>query len=355
MATAATELVIGGRRVGPGERAAIRLPVTVGLNGAELALWVHVVRGRAAGPVLTLLSTLHGGEWFSIEVLRRLVAGTDPAHLRGTLVAVPVANPPGLGLQTRNMPDQSDSPDMNRIFPGTHAWTSDQLVRTIADQVLAQATCLMDFHMGPWGSAFLDVLVGDDLPTPGLADETERLALAFGSPIIRRANILGGFPGPRSSIGYAAGVLGIAALGIEVGGVGFGARLEEEWTRRTVDGVRAVMSALGMVDEALDVRPPRQLVYRHARRVNPTKGGLLRSHVRGEALGQEVARGTLLGEIVSPYTLDVIEELRAPAGGLLYYVARDYAVRPGDWAFGVAVTDDGSARWVERASVEGPR
>ncbi|MGQ0568843.1 MAG: succinylglutamate desuccinylase/aspartoacylase family protein [Armatimonadota bacterium] len=344
------ELSIGGHLVGPGERRAIRLPITTGLNGAELALWVHVVRGRTPGPVLTLLSTLHGGEWFSIDVLRQIVRGTDPATLQGAVIAVPVANPPALARQTRNMPDESDSPDLNRIFPGTHTWTSDQLASAIAREVMPQASCLLDFHMGPWGSAFQDILIGDDYPQPGLSDETERLALAFGSPIIRRAKVVSGFPGPKSSIGYAGGVLGIPALGVEVGGVGFGPRLEDIWRQRTVDGVRAVMGALGMIDGAPNPRPSRQLIYRTGHRVNPTKGGFLRSSFGGDALGREVDKGTLLGEVMSPYTLTAIEQLRAPARGLLFYVARDYPVRPGDWAFGIANTEDGTARWVENAT-----
>lgn len=344
---AASQLTIGGRTVGPGEHAAIRIPVTVGLNGAELGLWVHVLRGREPGPVLTLLSTLHGGEWFSIEPLRRLVKGTNPADIRGTLVAVPVVNPPALALQTRNIPDESDSPDLNRIFPGTHTWTSDQLIATLSREVLARTTHLLDFHMGPWGSAFFDVLAGADFPKPGITDASQQLALAFGSPIIRVANVVGGFPGPKSSIGYAGGVLGIPALGVEFGGAGFAPQLEERWTQMIVKGVRSVMREIGMVDTAPDPRPRRQLIYRVGHRVNPSKGGFLRSYFGGEALGQPVEKGTLLGEVVSPYTFEVIEELRAPATGLLFYVARDYPVHPGDWAFGIANTDEGSARWVE--------
>jgi predicted deacylase len=72
-------LIIGGQTVAPGTRSMVRIPVTTGLNGAELALSVHVVRGREDGPSLTMLSGLHGGEWFTIETLRRLVMGTDPA------------------------------------------------------------------------------------------------------------------------------------------------------------------------------------------------------------------------------------------------------------------------------------
>ena len=111
--------------------------------------------------------------------------------------------------------------------------------------------------MGPYGSAFQDVLFAADLPDPAVSAESRRLALAFGSPIVRQANVMGGFPGPRSSIGYCGGILGIPALGIELGGLGFGPRREARWINATVTGVRAVMAALGMHAEG--GRPTRPL------------------------------------------------------------------------------------------------
>lgn len=353
MAGAASRTV-AGVVVEPGHRAAVPVPVTTGLNGAPLRQWVHVVHGREPGPTLALICTLHGEEWFSIGALRQLVAETDPAGLRGTLLVVPVANPPALGMQSRDTPhDGADSPDMNRVFPGTHTWRTDQLARALTDHVLAGADALLDFHMGPWGSAFTDILIGDDYPDPAVVTRSQELALAFGSPIIRRADIVGRFPGPRSSIGYAGAVLGIPALGVEVGGAGFAPELENAWRKSTVDGVRAVMAELDMVDAAPPVRPQRQLVYRTGHRVNPTVGGVLRSRYGGDKLATAVTAGTVLGEVVSPYTFEVLEELVAPVDGLLFYTARDHPLHPGSWAFGIAQTTGSDVTWIENAG--GPR
>ncbi len=340
---------MGGETIAAGARGVVPLHVTTALNGAPVRISAHVVHGRQPGPVVTLLSTVHGAEWFSVEPIRRVLQEADPETLRGTIVAVPVANPPALRQQMRNMPDGSDSPDLNRIFPGPLTWTSDQLAATLAEHVFAPATHLLDFHMGPWGSAFRDILVGDDFPDPAVTEESERLALAFGSPIIRRANLVTGFPGPKSSMGYAGGVLGIPTMGVEVGGVGFGPRIEDAWITATVDGIHAVLGALDMIDDAPDPRPARQLVYGRSHRVNPSVGGLLRSHFGGDDLGRAVEKGELLGEVHSPYTFELLEELRAPADGLLFYTARNYPVDPGDWAFGVADTD--GAEWIDNKDV----
>lgn len=345
-------MIVGGQGIEPGEHRVIRIPITEGLNGGDLGLWVHAVRGREPGPVLALLSTLHGGEWFSIEPLRNLVQSIDTSTLRGTLLVVPVVNPPGLALTTRNIPDESDSPDLNRIFPGPLTWTSDQLIAAVSREVLAQATHLIDFHPGPWGSVFLGGQVGNDFPKPGLSDEVERLLLAFGVPHIRRSNVLTGFPGPNSSVGYGGGVLGIPALGINLGGPGFGPEWEERWRRQITEGIQAVMGAIGMLDQATvpDPRPARQLIFRHTHRVNSRKGGFLRPRFGPEDMGKEVEAGTLLGEVANPYTFEIVEELRAPVRGVLWYLGRAYPIHPGDWAFGIATLDE-HARWVESGVV----
>jgi predicted deacylase len=344
----AGELVIGGQATASGTRGTVRLPVTTSLSGGEIALWVHVVRGTRPGPVLVLLSGMHGDEWFAVETIQRILDDADPAALCGTILAVPFANSPALGQVARNMPDNTDSPDMNRIFPGPLNASSDQIVAVLCREVLPHATHLLDFHIGPWGCAFQDILIGADIADAGVSAESERLALLFGTTMIRAANVMTGFPGPRSSIGYGAGILGIPTLGVEVGGAGFGREVEDGWHRQNVEGVRAIMGGLDMIDGASDPRPERQLVYKTAYRVNPKRGGLLRPKLGPERLGTAVEKDTLLAEVISPYTLEVIEELRAPVNGLLFYVGRDYPVNPGDWAYGVASTDDPSARWVTR-------
>ncbi|MGQ0571009.1 MAG: succinylglutamate desuccinylase, partial [Armatimonadota bacterium] len=65
---------IGTAEIPAGSAGYVQLPVTTKLDGSVLMIPVHVVCGARSGPRLTLVSTLHGCEWFSIEILRRAVA-----------------------------------------------------------------------------------------------------------------------------------------------------------------------------------------------------------------------------------------------------------------------------------------
>src|SRR3990170_4584554 len=145
-----------------GTRNFIPLPVTTKLDGSLLTVPVHVVCGTEPGPRLALISTLHGGEWFSIEILRRTVDAIDPSRLRGALIAIPVGNPEALNHFSRNMPDDSDEPDLNRCWPGGATWLSEQIARVIAQSVLPMTDCLSDYHVGTWGSAMGVVSYGTD-------------------------------------------------------------------------------------------------------------------------------------------------------------------------------------------------
>lgn len=322
----------------------VQLPVTTGLNGSSIKLVVHAVVGANPGPVLCLTNTIHGGEWYALEPLRTLRNELDTSTLSGAVLILPVVNPAAFAVDARNVPDQVDSPDMNRIFPGPLTSTGDQIISVLTSEVLSISDALIDFHMGPKGSAFTDALTGSDLPGD-LSERCLSLALAFGSPIVRHAPMIGGFPGPKSSKPYAATAFGIPGFGGEVGGAGFGPKLDAVWHQRTYDGLLGVMAELGMVAIAESKRPDRQLVYKNAHRINPRLGGILKPQLTGDEMGCEVTKGTVLGHVISPYTGEVLEELTAPADGLVYYVGREHPVYPGGWAFGLSEIDE-EARWV---------
>lgn len=323
-----------------------RIPVTRDLNDAEIALHAHVLVGAKPGPTLTLTSTLHGVEWLSIEMIRRAVAAIDPQELSGAVIALPVVNPPALGSLSRCMPDDSDSPDLNRIFPGSQTWTSDQIAQTVAREILPLTSALIDFHLGIWGSSFGYVAYGNDFPNPQISATSRRMAEAFDFPMVCAEQMIAKFPGARSMCGYAGSELGIPSCIGELGGSGFDRELEQGWIDTTVTGILNVMREFGMLPGENAGRR-RYLAFEKKVRVNPRFGGILYPVREREELGREVAEGELLARVLSPYSFEVLEELRAPFDGYLAWISRWYPVRPGDWAFGVIPKDDPTTRWVE--------
>lgn len=338
----AHDIRVAGGSFGPG-RHYLKVPVTTDLNGGLVALATHVVVGHRPGPRLLVSSTLHGGEWSTIEVIRRLLGRLDPKEMAGSLVALPVGNPTAFGQMKRATPDESDNSDLNRVFPGHEAWITEQLAATITRELLPGVDAVIDFHQGGWGSNFGRISYGKDFPA-GVMERSRELAYAFGFQLVR-AQTTRRFPGPGSLMGYVGLELGVPSIIGGIGGMGFEHESEEGWLEANVEGVLGVMRHLGILAGA----PRRVPVLEFSRmtRVNPTIGGFLYPRLEGADLGREVAAGEFLADVVSPYTREVLETLTAPEDGYLMYYPRWYPVRPGDWAYGLVPKHDPGTHWVE--------
>ena len=59
-----------------------------------------------------------------------------------------------------------------------------------------------------------------------------------------------------------------------------------------------------------------------------------------------VKRDQLLARVIDPKTFQVLEELRSPCDGMIFYGCRNYMVRPGGWVFGVANMEHDCSKWV---------
>ncbi len=323
------------------------LDVTTRLDGTTLRIPIHTIVGAKPGPTLTLTGGLHGSEWLIVDVLQRLLVELDPQALCGKLLVIPVANPEAFAQLTRNTPDESDEPDLNRVFPGGDTWETVQIAREITKHVLSQTNYLIDFHMGIWGSCMGEVGFGNDVPDAQVRDKALAMAHAYGYPFIRKLNSVTAFPGPRSITAYAAAKLGIPSIGASIGGTGFAPELEEKWVQINLTGIRGVMMHLGMLAGTPQL-PARYLTMAgRGHRVVPTVGGYLQPAIPADSLMQEVQKGQILGRVVSPYTFRELEVLRSPVRGALFGTARPYPVWPGDWAYFVADLDDPQTEWID--------
>lgn len=94
---------------------------------------VIVVKGAEDGKKIFLNSSIHGNELNGLQVIHEVISTLDPATLKGTVIAVPGANPAGMLSATRSIPVRDDNDmqtNLNRVFPGEehgniaqrHAW-----------------------------------------------------------------------------------------------------------------------------------------------------------------------------------------------------------------------------------------
>ena len=310
--------VVGGSSFAPGSRGTVHLPLARRATAAEVALPVHVVCGRKAGPRLFVCAAIHGDELNGVEVVRRLLAMPLLKRLRGTLLAVPVVNVYGFVAQSRYLPDRRD---LNRSFPGSKRGSlAARLAHLFMTEVVARSTHGIDLHTGALHRSNLPQ-VRACLDDP----ETERLARVFGTPVVLDSSVR------DSSLREAVRERQIPMLVYEAGEA---LRFDELAIRAGVRGVVSVMRALGMLPERrTSRRVPEPFVARGSTWVRAPESGIVVSRVE---LGSRVAKGQVLGVVSDPVGEEPVP-IPSPVEGVLIGRSNLPLAHEGDALFHVAV------------------
>jgi predicted deacylase len=294
-------------------------------DGTPLRLPLHEIRGDEDGPTLGITAAIHGWEILGIEVIRRLLERIG-THFAGRILAVPVANPPAFRSQSRYSP--IDFQDLDHVFPGSdHGWATARIAHHIARTVISPADFFVDIHGGDY-SCTVNYAMGS----------TREVAIGSGFPVVRMladvfrgaANLTG------TTMGHAMS-LGKKTLGFEIGA---GYQADELCIETAVRGLLNAMRMAGMLRAAPEL-PPRQWFIRNTRVLRVINGGLFLPQLPINQLNQPIPGGTILGRVVSPYTLEDVETLRSPwdHGILMMHKAGISMVEAGLWVFNVGDQD----------------
>jgi predicted deacylase len=262
----------------------------------------EVIRGRRDGPCLFVCAGVHGDEINGVEIIRRLIRTPALKYLRGTLIAVPVVNVYGFVRQSRYLPDRRD---LNRSFPGSEKGSlAARLAHDFMQEVVVKANYGVDLHTG--------AVHRENLPQIRASFDAkgvvERLAKAFGSPVILNSELRDG------SLREAAQVHGVPVIVYEGGEA---LRYDELVIRAGVRGVLGVMRELGMLKSsghAAVGRRPEPVVARSSQWVRACQSGILRS---SKALGARVKKQEVLGWISDPLGSHEIPVLSNTSGVII--------------------------------------
>ncbi|MFT7288094.1 MAG: putative deacylase [Halieaceae bacterium] len=274
---------IGDALVAPGEQRSIELSLPALYSQTPVTMPVQVVNGRRPGPVLFVSAAIHGDEINGVEIIRRLLK-RSLSTIRGAIIAVPVVNVYGFVNQSRYLPDRRD---LNRSFPGSEKGSmAGRLAHTFMSEIVMQCTHGIDLHTGAIGRENLPQIRAKVIGAP----ETERMAHAFGAPVILNAEFRDG------SLREAVADYGIPVLLYEAGEA---LRFDEVSIRAGVKGIVNVMRYLGMLPKSRSRRSSNvSLVAQKSQWVRAPESGILRSIA---PLGATVAEGEVIGWVADPF------------------------------------------------------
>ncbi len=326
---------IEGATIAPGDYEYVNIPVARMLTGSETGLPLHCVRGAKPGPTLSVLACVHGDEPQPIRAFQNVLVQIDRARLSGALQLVPVANPFAFSNFSRQSPDQHEHTNLWGVFPGSAKGTLTQrYAQKIRETLIEGADYLVEFHSGGTAGRIQRRVDMDSDAQGAPAEKSRGMAIAFASG---GARLVHGVPFSKSSASGHALAQGIPAVSVEIGGA-YLPEFEENLYRTDLEkGFLNLLVHLGML---LGEEKRMRITYfdvAHRAEVNPSNGGYLVSRkTHFTDLGEKVREGELLGEMLDPYRLEVVEELRSPADGVLFFSRCSGPFEVGNKGFAIA-------------------
>jgi uncharacterized protein len=261
-----------------------RLAVTILDNAISRTVRVPclVARGVAPGPVVGLTAALHGNELNGIPTIHHLFSRIDPSRLRGTVVAVLVANVPGFLTHQR---EYQDGKDLNRLMPGKADGSESQVYAfRLMDRIVSRFEVLIDLHTASFGRVN-SLYVRADMT----AERTAHLARLIGAQIIVHNQ------GGDGTLRAAAAARGIDAVTVEIGDPQI---FDDPKIRSSRIGLRDVVEAFGMVEPDEETPSRKAIECGRSYWLFTDTGGLLHVEV---APAQRVRRGQRVATLVDPW------------------------------------------------------
>jgi predicted deacylase len=318
-------ITVGELQVAPGEIGFGRLVPGRLAWSQPLEVPLIVVNGAEEGPRLWLSSCVHGPEATGAEVIRRVVRErVDPKALRGSIVAVPIANP--LSFQPATYGTPEDALNLGYVFPGTMKGTITQRLAYVLFQEAKQCDFIIDMHANP--PPAMQFVIVPDVPNKDVVRRAWDIGSQFGLTTRMSApseEAASGVPRPGGLTEWGAyeGIPGIMAELL------YWYRIDPRSAEVGTRGVLNVMKAMGMIDGQVEKQPvPVVEGELSGAEVTCTEGGFV---VFTRDAGDAAKKGEVIALIRNPYG-DVLEEVKAPVTGWVsaYPLEKNQAALSGD-------------------------
>ena len=303
-------VTVGTATAKRGERAYGVIAVPAGSDSA-LTIRVAVVNGMRPGPVVALVSGIHGTEYTSIVALTKIIERIDPATLTGTVIIVPLVNVASF----EQMVPHINPIDRKGVsgFPGDANGTQSlRAVAMLAEQVIKPADIVVDLHGGDLDEDLRPYAYWTRTGDRKLDAASHTLALAFGLDMIIVRDIdLTNPASSRGLSGYALS-LGKTTLVAEAGRAGI---VTAEETAALVNGCLSMLASLHMIDRKVSQAPVVTWVGKD-QRLRADSGGMFYASAKR---GSMVKKGAKVGSITD-YVGRPQGDVLSPQDGVVTFI-----------------------------------
>lgn len=290
--------------------------VTVKLNvDEELTIKKNTLRGVNAenGKRIAIVTGIHGdeleGQYICYQLVKKITA--NMANLTGTIEIYPAVNPLGMESVSRAFP--MTGLDMNRVFPGANIGSiSENIAKKLVEDIKGADMCV-DIHSS---NIFIR-----EIPQVRVRPEN-------GDYLIKYAKLLNtdmvwvhesGAVGD-GSLAESLIAEDVPTLVVEMG---VGQRIDLEYCDQLLHGIFNLMHHLGIwAEEEHGISHPMVSTDGAVHVIHSTGSGIF---VPTAEHNMWLAKGSVIGEIVTPITGTVEQEITAPVDGVIFSL-REYPI-----------------------------
>lgn len=262
---------------------------------------------------IAIVTGIHGdeleGQYVAYELVKRITANMSSLH--GIVDVYPSINPLGMESVMRAVP--MSGLDMNKVFPGSETGAVAEHIAAALVEDIRGADICVDIHAS---NIFIR-----EIPQVRLSRENSGRLISYAKLLntdfiwVHDSNAVG-----SGSLSETLNREGVPTLVIEMG---VGQRITKSYGKQLLTGIFSLMSYLGIWSGTEEsVSHPMISTDGSVRVIHAGESGIFIPSVEHNIW---VQKGTVIGEIVTPVSGTVEQEVTAPADGLIFSL-REYPI-----------------------------
>ena len=272
----------------------------------------HFHSRRGSGKRICIVTGTHGDELEGQYVIFKIaeMIKRNPEKLNGVVDVYPALNPLGIDSIQRGVP--AFDLDMNRIFPGN---PQGSMVEKVAHDIftdLQGADMVIDIHSS---NMFLR-----ELPQVRISEQTANWLVPYAKLlnvdmiwVHQAATVL------ETTLAHSLNSTGTPVLVAEMG---VGMRINHSLCQQLFIGIVNLMHSMGIWADAVDASLLHEPIISQGNSVdflNAATSGIFVTETHN-GLTSLVEEGQSIGQIISPLTGEVLQDVKAPHRGILFTI-----------------------------------
>lgn len=285
--------------------------------GLEKYRWPFIaISGTSEGPTVLITAGIHAAEYTGVEAAIRIGRTLDPAHVRGTVLVIPLLNRPGFYERSIYV-NPEDNDNLNRLFPGKAdgSW-GERFAHRLLNEIVTKCDNAIDLHAGDLIEDLVPFVIYRETGDAKRDAEIKRMVDAYGAKWAVKSAPTGERPG---SLYAVAALSGVAAMLAESGGNGL--PVEEDITRH-VRGVENILRTIGSLSGKPEAVEPTTVLASFDWLRSPVEG-IFRCRV---SVDQRVEKGDVVGEM-RDLVGEELAKIAAPVSGVVLFIVTSPAIK----------------------------